>query len=411
MNNLIHTPEGVRDIYGAELYLRRRLRLEMENEIRKSGYSPIQVPSFEYYSIYSSNSDSSVRDDAYKFSDRDNSTLAWRSDFTPGVARCCAKYFIGDDLPVRLFYYGSIYNNYSNLQGKFKEKEELGCELYNEPSVYADAEAIALNSRCIEKCGIEDFRIVISHVDLIYGIFEEAGIHGDDKARLCDVIAAKDQYAIDLCLKEIDTDEKYKALISKLPFMETDPSILEKMSKEVSNTRSLEAIKRLNDLYELLKHYKATDRVCFDLGMLPKYKYYTGIIFNVYAGGCGEQVSKGGRYDDLMERFGSPTAAVGFVIDIDALTCADDVRKQKKIDFDHKICRILLYKNTDECAQKAITEACRCRENHEMVELIPLDEVRGKDYDAYVSSLNRDFVGCVHVVDEDGIRFVRNYNK
>ena len=406
MNNLIHTPEGVRDIYGPDTYLRRRLQGDIAQEFVQSGYSFIQVPSFEYYSIYSSNNGSAVADDAYKFSDRDNATLAWRSDFTPGVARCCAKYFISDDLPVRLYYGGNVFNNISNLQGKFKEKEEMGCELFNDPSVMADAEVVALNSKCIKKCGIKDFKIILSHVDFIYGIFNEAGIHGDDKAELCDVIAAKDQYAIDRCLERLDIDEHFKKLISKLPFMETDIDILKKMSKEVTNERSLSAIRRLEEVYKLLKHYKAADKLGFDLGMLPKYKYYTGIIFNTYASGCGEQISKGGRYDDLMERFGTKAAAVGFMIDLDALVLADDIKKQDKVDKSFKNRLIYLYKDDAKSMKKAISEAEKARKDGCNVELIPLDDKRGDDYKAYLSGLDREMVHRIYVVDGDKAKSV-----
>ena len=411
MNNLIHTPEGVRDIYGPDMYLRGRLKGEMELEIVKSGYSSIQVPSFEYYSIYSSNNESGAPDEAYKFSDRDNATLAWRSDFTPGVARCCAKYFISDDLPVRLYYSGNVFNNISNLQGKFKEKEEMGCELFNEPSAMADAEIVALNSKCIKKCGIKDFRIILSHVDFIYGIFNEAGIHGDDKAELCDVIAAKDQYAIDRCLERLSIDDHFKKLISKLPFMNTDIDILKKMSKEVTNERSLSAIKRLNEVYKFLKSYKAADKIGFDLGMLPKYKYYTGIIFNTYASGCGEQISKGGRYDDLMERFGTKASAVGFVIDVDALISADDVKKQDKLQDANKRLRVFLYKNDPKSMKTAITGAEKCRKDFESVELIPIDDKRGEDFEAYLSSLDREKIRAIHLVDGDKVKIVKNYGK
>lgn len=85
----------------------------------------------------------------------------------------------------------------------------------------------------------------------------------------------------------------------------------------VNNTRSLAAIERLEKLYEVLKAYGVEEHISFDLGMLSKYKYYTGVIFKAYTYGVGDAVVKGGRYDHLLRQFGKEAPAVGFCMVID----------------------------------------------------------------------------------------------
>ena len=57
--------------------------------------------------------------------------------------------------------------------------------------------------------------------------------------------------------------------------------------------------------------------ISFDLGLLSKYHYYTGVIFKAYTYGIGDAIVKGGRYDSLLEKFGKKSSAIGFVIVVD----------------------------------------------------------------------------------------------
>ena len=94
---------------------------------------------------------------------------------------------------------------------------------------------------------------------------------------------------------------------------------LEDAKALVKNDRSLQAIARLEKLKERLEQYGVVEYISFDLGMLSKYQYYTGVVFKAYTYGIGDAVVKGGRYDNLLKKFGKDAAAIGFVIVIDDL--------------------------------------------------------------------------------------------
>ena len=80
--------------------------------------------------------------------------------------------------------------------------------------------------------------------------------------------------------------------------------------------------RRLEQIYEGLKALSCETYISFDLGMLSKYNYYTGIIFKGYTYGVGDAIVKGGRYDSLLGRFGKEAAAIGLVIVVDDLLAA-----------------------------------------------------------------------------------------
>ena len=87
----------------------------------------------------------------------------------------------------------------------------------------------------------------------------------------------------------------------------------------VNNPRSLHAIERLEKLQNVLKLYGVEQYISFDLGMLSKYNYYTGMIFKAYTYGVGDAIVKGGRYDKLLNQFGKEAPAVGFVMMVDSI--------------------------------------------------------------------------------------------
>ena len=98
-----------------------------------------------------------------------------------------------------------------------------------------------------------------------------------------------------------------------------DMCSLQEAKSMVTNSRSLAAIEHLEKLQEVLKVYGLAEYISFDLGMLSKYKYYTGVIFKAYTYGVGDAIVKGGRYDHLLHQFGKEAPAIGFCAVIDSI--------------------------------------------------------------------------------------------
>lgn len=147
-------------------------------------------------------------------------------------------------------------------------------------------------------------------------------------------------------------------------------SILEDAKKAVSNKRSKHAIERLEKVYRTLVDYGVEKYVSFDLGMLSKYNYYTGIIFKGYTYGVGDAIVKGGRYDSLLGRFGKEAAAIGFVIVVDDLLAA--MGRQNVIISGIEEPVKLYY--TEETFKEKLMEAKHMRSSGKKVELLPKSE-------------------------------------
>ena len=242
-----------------------------------------------------------------------------RPDFTPSIARCAAKYFMEEKVPLRFSYNGNTFTNTSNLQGKLKEVTQMGAELIGDPSVEADAEVISMVIEALKSTGLTRFQVTIGEVDYFRGLCEEAGLDEDTEKELRSCISGKNFFAAQELLEQKQIPEPYHSILLKLADMFENIESLEDAKSLVKNDRSLQAIARLEKLKKRLEQYGVAEYITFDLGMLSKYQYYTGVVFKAYTYGIGDAVVKGGRYDNLLRKFGKDTAAIGFVIVIDDL--------------------------------------------------------------------------------------------
>lgn len=214
---------------------------------------------------------------------------------------------------------GNTFNNNSNLQGKLKETTQMGAELIGEPSVEADGEMISLVIEALLSTGLNRFQVSIGQVEYFKGLCQEAGLDEETEYDLRDYISGKNYFAAQELLLERGVAEPYQGRLLRVADMFGNMCSLTEAREMVHNPRSIAAIECLEKLYDVLKAYGVAEYVSFDLGMLSKYNYYTGVIFKAYTYGVGEAVVKGGRYDRLLERFGKNAPAVGFCVVIDSI--------------------------------------------------------------------------------------------
>lgn len=316
---LLHTPEGVKDIYGEEYAKKLEVERWLHENIRLYGYEEIQTPAFEFFDVFSKEIGTTPSRELYKFFDKDNNTLVLRPDFTPSIARCAAKYFGEDNIPLRFSYLGNTFTNTSDLQGKLKESTQMGAELIGDDSVEADGEIISLVIKSLLHAGLKRFQVTIGEVEYFKGLCGEAGLDEETELDLRACISGKNYFAAQELLQERDVAEPYHSRLLKVADMFGDMCSLQEAGAMVKNPRSLGAIKRLEKLYQVLQAYGVSEYISFDLGMLSKYKYYTGVIFKAYTYGVGDAVVKGGRYDGLLRQFGKEAPAVGFCMVIDSI--------------------------------------------------------------------------------------------
>ncbi len=395
-DKLLHIPEGVRDIYNIECAAKIMLQNKLHHVLEHYGYRDIQTPSFEFFDIFNQERGTVASRDMYKFFDRDGNTLVLRPDITPSIARCVAKYYKEEELPIRLCYMGNTFINNSSYQGKLKEVTQLGVELINDDSVEADAEMLALTIECLLQSGLKDFQVAIGDADFFLALITEAGFEEDEEiANLRDLIEKKNMFGVEELVRVKDISSNLKEIFMKLPELFGTLDVLSYAKGLTTNQRARKSIEGLEKIYDILTEYGFENYVTFDLGMLSKYNYYTGIIFKAYTYGTGDAVATGGRYDNLVGQFGKEAPAIGLAIVIDQLMLA--LSRQKLLALPGASDTLILYTKSNR--NQAIALANHFRKS-EMNVILQMSSIK-KSIDQYIDYARRMNIGGILFFDDN----------
>ncbi|MGF0032897.1 ATP phosphoribosyltransferase regulatory subunit [Bariatricus sp. SGI.154] len=384
MKKVLHTPEGVRDIYNVECGKKLALEGRLKKVFHLYGYHDIQPPTFEYFDVFGKEIGTIPSKDLYKFFDKDGNTLALRPDITPSIARAAATLFKDERLPIRLCYTGNTFINHSNYQGRLRETTQMGAELMGDDSVEADAEMLALVIESLLTIGLKEFQLSVGNVDFFQSLIEDACLDEDAEERVRELINNRNYFGVEEFLESIQVKRSSKEAFAALNELVGGIDILTRAKDVAPNSKGVMAVKRLEKIYDTLKLYGVEKFVTFDLSMSGTYGYYSGIIFRGYTFGTGDAIVKGGRYDHLIEKFGKKWPSIGFVIVIDELMNAL-VRQKIRIVYTRKNTMIVY----DEGKQREATALARdFRRKAKNTELIKKDKSRlledyveyGKEY-------------------------------
>ena len=380
-DQMLHTPDGVRDIYNGECKQKLLLQDRLHAVLTKYGYRDIQTPTFEFFNIFSKEIGTTPSKDLYKFFDKDGNTLVLRPDFTPSVARSAAKYYAEDDMPVKLCYMGNTFINSSSYQGRLKETTQCGVELIGDGSVCADAEILAMVVDSLRASGLKEFQISVGHARFFHGLIEAAGLGEEAEEELRELLNNKNFFGVEEFVETLNLDANLKKLFTMLGSFETQvEELAEAKDLAADYPVILSAIADLEKLGEYLKLYGIEKYISFELGIISKYHYYTGIIFAGYTFGTGEPIVKGGRYDKLLTYFGKKAPSIGFGIVVDQLMAALSRQKIQLAVEDHTT--LLVF--TEENIQQAIARAQQLRGDGNDVTMIPFATAHTReDYENY----------------------------
>ena len=352
---MLHTPEGVRDIYSLEYGKKSVLEEKLQNVFHLYGYHDIQTPTFEYFDVFGKEIGTTPVKELYKFFDREGNTLVLRPDITPSIARAAMTVFDSENLPIRLCYKGNTFVNQSSYQGRLHENTQIGAEFIGIDSVEADAEMVVMAVDSLREVGLQEFQIHIGSVDFFESLIEETGLSTEDEARLRELISNRNYFGVEELLEQAQAKVTTKTALLALEELIGGAEVLKEAKKIALNNKTLDAVRRLEELHTLLVSYGVDKYITYDLSMRGNYDYYTGIIFRGYTYGTGDAIVKGGRYDHLMEKFGKASPSIGFVIVVDELMNAF-ARQKLEIPYKLKNTLILYDENRQSEAIKLAKE-------------------------------------------------------
>ena len=213
----LHTPEGVKDIYGRECRKKLILQSQLHEVLHLYGYEDIQTPAFEFLEVFGKDAGTVSSRELYKFFDREGNTLALRPDITPSVARVAAAQLEPDAVPLRLCYIGNTFLNHGSQQGEPCESTQLGAELLGDGTAGADAELIALAADSMKCAGMKEFQISVGHVEFLQSLLDAAQFPADIREKVQMMIAKRNFLGVRELLEKLPVKRHVREVFRRLP--------------------------------------------------------------------------------------------------------------------------------------------------------------------------------------------------
>lgn len=322
----ISMPQGVRDILPEEAARIGAAEDRILKVFERYGYRRVITPLLEYVDVLSLGMGTELKDRVLKFIDPSTGqVVAIRPDITPQIARMVASRMKDAELPLRLCYYENALRYQAPREGKSREVLQVGAEHVSETATpEADAEMVVMAIDALLSIGLEDFKIDIGDVGFVRTILDHLDVTGPEKGLIKEAVAIKDTSGLASILDSSAgkvTDSERRLLMDLTTFY-GEEEVLEKASEAVTDPGARAKIENLKKVTDIIAEKGYMDRVTLDLGEVRGFDYYTGMIFEGFASGVGKPILSGGRYDNLLEKYGYPRAATGFAFDVENIVAA-----------------------------------------------------------------------------------------
>ncbi len=286
-------------------------------EMRSWGYQLVATPTLERVETLAQGLDADEIRRLFKLTDRDGSVLALVGERTIPVARLVGGRLRAVPLPMRLCYAGTVLTNDGGRFTHQREWRQAGAELLGAAGPVADAEVIALAARCLRAAGLEGWQVDVGHAEFFLGLLDGIDAEHEVKQTIHAILARRDFVALERFLEQTPLRSAEQELLLRFPGLRGGPEILDAAANLVGTRRSARALEELATVYRLLQAYDLGEGLRLDLGAIRDFEYYTGVILEAYLDALGRPLVQGGRYDNLLARFGRPAAATGFVLNLD----------------------------------------------------------------------------------------------
>ena len=317
-------PAGMHDFLFEEAQARRAVERQLTETLAGKQYREIITPTYEYSEVFAqaSKMQNGWEEKAYRFLDRDGRVLALRSDFTAQIARIAAARFFEMPAPVRVYYSGKVFRAEPQHAGRRRERWQVGFEILGAGGLEADAEAMLCILESLAALNLANVRLALGHIGYFNGLAAQSGVSEKDLQTLKYLVERKDLAGLAEALDKLHLPQAMRTAFLRLPGLHGGRDILPLARQFASNEMSRRAVDRLDALLASMQEHPEAHKTFVDLSEVEGMGYYTGIILRAFAAGVGAEVGSGGRYDELVSRFGADMPSVGFSFDVDLLVQA-----------------------------------------------------------------------------------------
>src|SRR4051794_6970410 len=294
----------------------RALTERLRGVFEGAGYGEVWTPALEYEDVLR-RGDERAAGANFRMFDEQGNVLALRSDSTIPIARLVANRYPDGPLPMRLCYFAHTYRAVESGRGHAVEFLQGGIELIGQPAPAGDAEVIATVLEALDTAGLGRHRIGVGDGSLYRTLLESLEVPEDERMPMLQDLSERNLVGIEARVDRLGLGDNVRDLLVRTPTLRGGPEVLDH-----ADGPAHEALEGLRALHELLAERGVADRVILDLGLVRELGYYTGAVFEVFDPAVGFALGGGGRYDELLGRFGRPLPACGVALDMERVHIA-----------------------------------------------------------------------------------------
>ena len=317
-------PPGTRDVLPDEMRELRALMDGLRSSLQDAGYGEVRTPTVEYEDVLRQG-DERAAGAGWRLFDEHGNLLVLRSDMTIPIARLVGTRFADVDGPLRLCYSGQAYRSVTRGSGQLTEFLQVGAELIDVPGVEGDAEIVALVLDALSSCGLRRHSVALGDGALYRALLDAFEVDSGDADALMASLMQRDLVGLEA---RVRTGGLPEALFV-VPGLRGGAEVLDR-AEELMGEVAATALIELRGLHEELARRGYGERLILDLGLVHELGYYTGAVFEVYDPAVGFALGGGGRYDQLIGRFGPPRPACGMALDVQRVHVAQAAEEKMR---------------------------------------------------------------------------------
>jgi ATP phosphoribosyltransferase regulatory subunit len=331
-------PHGVADLFFEDSARKAQVETLLKQTFDRWSYSEIIPPTFEYFEPLQMEASPQVREEIYRFFDRDGRMLALRADPTIPIARIVSTKLQERPLPLRFFYVTTVFRYEEPKAALRREFTQAGVELIGANTAAADAEGIALAVTALREIGLRDFRLRVGTMSFINALLAELELPPARGDALKLALERKSEHQLMEVLNGDPIRPGLRRALARLPELNGGRAVLEVARQDCSvNDNTREALERLSAVYDYLEAMDCAGNITLDLAMVRGMAYYTGVVFEGFVPGIGFAIMSGGRYDNLLAHFGRDLPAFGFAIGVERVLAAVVLQGGQNVDLSPEV--------------------------------------------------------------------------